>query len=154
MDGLVFAAGEGTRPRPLTDDTPKPLLTVGGRPILTHCLDTLVDLDVDRLVIVVGYRGDAIVDPYGDEFRGPIEYARQENRSGMAHALLPPNPTSTRTSRCSTVTASSTLTSVRSWTATTTPRLTARSSSGECRGPPPGRRPSATSERMVASSAS
>lgn len=89
MDGLVFAAGEGTRLRPLTDDTPKPLLTVGGRPILTHCLDTLVDLGVDRLVIVVGYRGNAIVDRYGDEFREhPIVYARQEDRLGMAHALL------------------------------------------------------------------
>lgn len=89
MDGLVFAAGEGTRLRPLTDETPKPLLPVDGRPILEHCFETLLDLEVNRLVVVVGYRGDRIVERFGDTFRGvPVEYARQEERRGMAHALL------------------------------------------------------------------
>lgn len=89
MDGLVFAAGEGTRLRPLTDDRPKPLLTVGGRPILTHCLETLVELGVDRLLVIVGYRGDLIVERYGDDVRGrPVEYVRQDEQLGMAHALL------------------------------------------------------------------
>lgn len=93
MDGLAFAAGEGTRLRPLTDDRPKPLLPVGGRPILTRCLDTLVDVGVERLLVVVGYQGDLIVERYGDEFRGrPVEYVRQDEQLGMAHALLAAEP--------------------------------------------------------------
>lgn len=89
MDGLVFAAGEGTRLRPLTDETPKPLLEVGARPILDRCLETLVDLGVDRLVVVVGYRAGDVVEHVGDAFCGvPATFARQEERAGMAHALL------------------------------------------------------------------
>ena len=38
MDGIIMAGGKGTRMRPLTDDTPKPLLNVGGRPILEWSL--------------------------------------------------------------------------------------------------------------------
>lgn len=89
MDGLVFAAGEGTRLRPLTADRPKPLLEVAGQTILERGLDTLVDLGADRLIVVVGYRDDQIVDHLGDAFRDvPVVYARQEERLGMAHALL------------------------------------------------------------------
>lgn len=89
MDGLVFAAGKGTRLRPLTDDRPKPLLSVGGRPILTHCLETLVVLGAQRLLVIVGYRGELIVECYGEEFQGrPVEYVRQDEQWGMAHALL------------------------------------------------------------------
>lgn len=93
MDGLVFAAGEGTRLRPMTDTRPKPLLSVDGRPILTHCLETLVGLDVERLLVIVGYLGDRIVERYGDEFRGrPVEYVRQDEPAGMANALLAAEP--------------------------------------------------------------
>jgi len=89
VDGLVFAAGRGSRLRPLTDDTPKPLLPVDGRPILEHCLETLADLGVDRLVVVVGYRAGQVIDHVGETFRDlPVAYARQDERLGMAHALL------------------------------------------------------------------
>lgn len=89
MDGLVFAAGKGTRLRPLTDDRPKPLLHVDGRPLLTHCLETLVECGVERVLVIVGYRGARITARYGDTFRGrPIEYIHQDQQRGMAHALL------------------------------------------------------------------
>ncbi|MEM4780113.1 MAG: sugar phosphate nucleotidyltransferase [Halalkalicoccus sp.] len=89
MDGLVFAAGEGTRLRPLTATKPKPMLEVGGEPILTHCLRTLAGLGAERLLVIVGYRGDVVTDHYGDSFSGvPIEYVHQHEREGMAHALL------------------------------------------------------------------
>ncbi|MFC6904707.1 nucleotidyltransferase family protein [Halalkalicoccus tibetensis] len=88
MDALVFAAGRGTRLRPHTDDVPKPLLQVAGEPLLAHCLRAAVDY-VDRIVLVVGYRDAEIEARFGDEFSGiPIEYARQESREGLAHAVL------------------------------------------------------------------
>ena len=89
MDALVFAAGRGTRLRPYTDTTPKPLLDVGGQPILTRCLRAITAAGVDRIVLVVGYRGEAIVEHIGDSFRGvPVVYAHQDDRKGLAHAVL------------------------------------------------------------------
>ncbi len=93
MQGVVLAAGEGTRLRPLTDDKPKGMVEVADRPLLTHCLDRLVDLDVEEIVVVVGYRGEQIVDHYGDAYCGvPVVYTRQESREGLAHALLAAEP--------------------------------------------------------------
>lgn len=89
MDALVFAAGRGTRLRPHTDETPKPLLEVSGEPLLARCLRAVVAVDVDRIGLVIGYRGEEIVDAFGDEFEGvPIAYARQRGREGLAHAVL------------------------------------------------------------------
>ncbi|MFU1779892.1 sugar phosphate nucleotidyltransferase [Haloarcula japonica] len=88
MDGVVLAAGKGTRMRPLTADRPKGLVEVAGTPLLTHCFETLLSIGVDRLVVVIGYRGDDIVAHYGDQYRNaPVEYVRQDERLGLAHAL-------------------------------------------------------------------
>ena len=89
MHGLVFAAGRGTRLRPYTDGAPKPLLEVGGEPLLAWCVRAVVDAGVEAITIVVGYRGEEIVDRFGDDVEGvPITYAHQREREGLAHAVL------------------------------------------------------------------
>lgn len=89
MDGVVLAAGKGTRLRPLTEDKPKGMVEVNGKPILTHCFEQLVELGANRLVVVVGYLKEQIIDYYGDGFAGvPITYAHQREQLGLAHALL------------------------------------------------------------------
>ena len=89
MQAVVLAAGKGTRLRPLTEDTPKGMVEVAGRPILTHCLEQLVELGADEFVIVVGYLKEEIISHYGDAFDGvPITYAHQRDQKGLAHALL------------------------------------------------------------------
>lgn len=89
MQAVVLAAGEGTRLRPLTEDKPKGMVEVDGKPILTHCFEQLVELGADGLVVVVGYRKQDIIEHYGDEFEGvPITYAHQREQKGLAHALL------------------------------------------------------------------
>ncbi|MDS0260863.1 nucleotidyltransferase family protein [Haloarcula sp. S1CR25-12] len=88
MDGVVLAAGEGTRMRPLTADRPKALVEVAGKPLLEHALDALLSVGVDRIAVVVGYRGEQIVDRYGDGYRDtPIEHVEQADQLGTAHAL-------------------------------------------------------------------
>ncbi len=88
MQAVVLAAGKGTRLRPLTEEKPKGLVEVDGKPILTHCFEQLVDLEASELLVVIGYRGEDVVDRYGEEFRGvPITYATQEEQLGLAHAL-------------------------------------------------------------------
>jgi glucose-1-phosphate thymidylyltransferase len=89
MQAVVLAAGEGTRLRPLTDDKPKGMVEVDGKPILTHCFEQLAELGASEFVVVVGYRQERIIEHYGDTFEGvPITYAHQREQSGLAHALL------------------------------------------------------------------
>jgi glucose-1-phosphate thymidylyltransferase len=89
MQAVVLAAGEGTRLRPLTEDKPKAMVEVAGKPILTHCFERLVELGADELLVVVGYKKERIVSHYGDAFEGvPITYSHQRDPQGLAHALL------------------------------------------------------------------
>lgn len=89
MKAVVLAAGEGTRLRPLTEDKPKGMVEVAGKPILTHAFEQLAELGDDELVVVVGYLKEKIIEYYGDEFEGiPITYAHQREQNGLAHALL------------------------------------------------------------------
>ncbi|AWB28639.1 UTP--glucose-1-phosphate uridylyltransferase AglF [Halococcoides cellulosivorans] len=89
MQAVVLAAGEGTRLRPLTDDKPKAMVEVNGKPLLTHAFDRLLDLGADELIVVVGYRKQDIITHYDDAYEGvPITYTHQRDQNGLAHALL------------------------------------------------------------------
>ncbi|MCL9817977.1 UTP--glucose-1-phosphate uridylyltransferase AglF [Natronocalculus amylovorans] len=89
MKAVLLAAGKGTRLRPLTDEIPKGMVEINGKPILTHCFEQLASLGADEFVVVVGYKKEIIIDHYGDEFNKiPITYAHQRKQSGLAHALL------------------------------------------------------------------
>ncbi|WP_433625959.1 sugar phosphate nucleotidyltransferase [Halomicrococcus sp. NG-SE-24] len=93
MQAVVLAAGEGTRLRPLTDEKPKVLVDIAGKPLLTRCFEALLTVDPEEFVVVAGYEGDRIVEQYGDSFSGvPVTYAWQDEREGMAHALLQARP--------------------------------------------------------------
>jgi N-acetyl-alpha-D-muramate 1-phosphate uridylyltransferase len=63
---MVLAAGLGTRMRPLTDKMPKPLVSVGGKPLLDHVLDRLVEADVATAVVNVHYLPDQIIEHVKD----------------------------------------------------------------------------------------
>lgn len=87
--GVVLAAGEGTRLRPLTQNRPKPMLPAANRPILEHVLETLVEAGVNRLVVVVGYKRDRVQGHFGPRFRDvPIDYVVQDKQLGSGHAVL------------------------------------------------------------------
>ena len=86
---VVLAAGEGTRLRPLTHNRPKPMLPAANQPILQHVLDALVEAGMERIVVVVGYRGERVQDYFGPHYRDvPLEYITQEKQLGSGHALL------------------------------------------------------------------
>lgn len=86
--GVVLAAGEGTRLRPMTANRPKTMLPAADRPILEHVLDVLVECGLERFCLVVGYRRERIQEHFGHSYRGvPITYVHQEKQLGSAHAL-------------------------------------------------------------------
>ena len=57
---MVFAAGLGVRMRPITNTIPKPLVTVGGRTLIDHCLDRLADVGVETAIVNVHWLADQI----------------------------------------------------------------------------------------------
>lgn len=68
MKALILAAGAGTRLRPLTDDAPKCLVNVSGKPIMRYQLEALDYAGVRDCVIVVGYLGDRVRKYFGHRF--------------------------------------------------------------------------------------
>ncbi len=69
MKAMILAAGLGRRMRPLTDHTPKPLLALGGKPLLQYHLEALAAAGVMDVVINLSYLGDQIRDFVGDGAR-------------------------------------------------------------------------------------
>lgn len=87
MQCVILAAGKGSRLRPLTDECPKPLVKVCGKPLIDHIVTALPSA-VKELIIVIGYRGDMIRDYCGDVFHGrPVTYIEQTEINGPATAL-------------------------------------------------------------------
>lgn len=87
MQCVILAAGKGTRLRPLTEHTPKPLVKVAGKTLLDHIVEALPSA-VKELIIVTGYLEDQIKDYCGSEFHGKkVRYVTQVEQKGTAHAL-------------------------------------------------------------------
>ena len=66
MKAVILAAGDGSRLDPLTRHTPKPLVPVAGRRMVTYGLQALIEAGVTDLIIVVGYLGDQIRQALGE----------------------------------------------------------------------------------------
>jgi len=88
MQTVVLAAGEGTRMRPLTAHTPKPMLPVAGSPLVVHCLKDAIAAGASRVTVVVGYEADAVRTALaGREWPVPVETVTQPTQRGTADAV-------------------------------------------------------------------
>jgi len=86
---VLMVGGLGTRLRPLTESTPKPLLRVGGKPILETIVENFKKYGFKNFVFCVNYKADMIKEYFkdGKEFGVKIEYVYEEQRMGTAGAL-------------------------------------------------------------------
>ena len=83
MRVMLLAAGRGERMRPLTDEIPKPLLTVGGKALIVHLIEALVAEGFRELVVNHAWHGAMIEQRLGDgrEFGASIEYSAEGDRA-------------------------------------------------------------------------
>lgn len=87
LQAVILAAGRSTRTLPLTDNRPKPLVPILGKPLLQHQLEQISGL-VDEAIIVVGYLGDKIRHRFGERFGTlSLRYVEQVPQRGTADAL-------------------------------------------------------------------
>lgn len=63
---VILCGGRGERLRPLTDEMPKPMVSVNGRPFLQYLLEQLAENGINRFVLLTGYLGEKIVEYFGD----------------------------------------------------------------------------------------
>jgi len=94
---VIMAGGRGLRLRPLTDDTPKPMLKVGAKPMLEHLLERLRGQGFWRFFLSVNYKSEVIESHFGDGTKHGVEiqYLRENKALGTAGSLslLPETPT-------------------------------------------------------------
>jgi MurNAc alpha-1-phosphate uridylyltransferase len=81
MKAMILAAGRGERMRPLTDAVPKPLLQVGGKPLIAYTIELLKAGGIDEIVVNYAHLGQQIVDYLGDgnEFGVSIRYSDESS---------------------------------------------------------------------------
>ena len=86
---VLLAAGRGTRLGAITANYPKPLLEVGGRPIIAHILDGLVRAGIEKVAVVSGHFASLLESELGNGSHAgvAIRYFRQERLEGTARAL-------------------------------------------------------------------
>jgi len=87
MRAIIPVAGVGSRLRPHTYTVPKVLLNVGGKPIVGHILDRLIENGFDEATIVIGYLGEKIKEYVVQNYSIRVDFVEQEERLGLGHAI-------------------------------------------------------------------
>ena len=89
MKAVILAAGKGTRMKELTNEVPKPMLRVDGKPILQHIVEGLRDAaNIREFCIITGWKAEVTENYFGDgaAFGATVSYARQAVQDGTGKA--------------------------------------------------------------------
>lgn len=90
LDGVILAAGRGTRMQPFSHHYPKPLLPILNEPLMHHQIRYLKSLGVERVIVVIGHLGNEIALDLGrgEALGVEIEYVEQRDSLGIGHAVM------------------------------------------------------------------
>ncbi|NHJ22402.1 MAG: glucose-1-phosphate thymidylyltransferase [Candidatus Lokiarchaeota archaeon] len=90
MKAVILAAGKGKRLHPITSTLPKPMIPIGGTPLLEYSVLSLKEIGITEVLMIVGYQDQIIKDYFGDsaeKFNVNISYISQTEHLGTAHAV-------------------------------------------------------------------
>jgi len=89
LQAVIMAGGRGTRLRPLTEDLPKPMLPVGGKPLMELVIEQLRQVGIRRVNITTHYKPEKISDHFGDgsSFGVELNYVNEDKPLGTGGAL-------------------------------------------------------------------
>lgn len=89
LDAVIMAGGQGKRLRPLTEDLPKPMLPVGGRPLMELIIDQLKQTGIKKINITTHYKPEKIIEHFGNgnKFGVDLNYVQENQPLGTAGAL-------------------------------------------------------------------
>ena len=95
MKVVIMAGGKGTRIASIANDIPKPMIQIGGKPILEHQIENLKACGLTDIILVIGHLGDAIKDYFqdGKDYGVNISYFTEDHPLGTAGALFKMNLT-------------------------------------------------------------
>jgi len=79
---IILEAGKGKRLN--SKNIPKVMLEIDNKPIIDYCVKTLEDIDVERIIVVIGFKGNLIKKYLGDR----VEYVEQKKQLGTGHAVI------------------------------------------------------------------
>lgn len=90
LEAVVLAGGLGTRLRPITENVPKPLVPVKGRPFLDYLLEKIARMGMKRCLLLTGYKGEMIEEYCGSgkKWGLSIDYCREKEQLGTGGALV------------------------------------------------------------------
>jgi D-glycero-alpha-D-manno-heptose 1-phosphate guanylyltransferase len=88
LEAIVLAGGFGTRLQSVVNDVPKSMALIGGRPFLEYLLDFLITQEVTSVVLSVGYKRDAVIGHFRNQYRSlEIDYAIEEEPLGTGGGI-------------------------------------------------------------------
>jgi D-glycero-alpha-D-manno-heptose 1-phosphate guanylyltransferase len=89
LSAVILAGGLGTRLRSVVPDLPKPMAPIEGRPFLEYQLDYWIAQGIERFVLAVGYRHEAISGHFGDSYRSTrLDYVIEDTPLGTGGGVL------------------------------------------------------------------
>lgn len=86
-DGVLMAGGRGERLRPLTEHTPKPLLPVGGRPIIDHNIELMRSFGIENIYVTVNYLKEQFISRFSPSLPGSPHIVEEPRRLGTIGSL-------------------------------------------------------------------
>ncbi len=94
IKAIIPVAGIGSRLKPHTYSTPKVLLNVGGKPIISHILDKLLEEGITNATFVIGHLGNMVMDYVKKSYPSiKADFVQQKEMEGLGHAIYTAIPT-------------------------------------------------------------
>jgi dTDP-glucose pyrophosphorylase len=88
LKALVLAGGRGNRLNELSKEQNKCMIKIRGKHLIEYNLDNALEVDVNEIVLVVGYKAETVINLLGNNYKGkPIQYVIQSEQNGLVHAI-------------------------------------------------------------------